>query len=192
MLTARNVNYVRIKTFPVLSKSDVEHLESKVGVFVRRSWALSRVYCVQSWRNRDWDPYIYRRGDLSHMNGKLKHILQETSADKLTHSLMELGPSWEAANCAATRELPSILYNPEVHHRVHMAPHRSLSWARSIQSLPSHPASLRSIIILSTHLRLGLPSGSLLLAFPPISYMHSSPPFVLHALPISSSLTWSL
>jgi hypothetical protein len=32
---------------------------------------------------------------------------------------------------------------------------------------------------------------SFLLAFPPISYMHSqSPPFVLHALPISSSLTW--
>jgi hypothetical protein len=29
---------------------------------------------------------------------------------------------------------------------------------------------------LSTHLRLGLPSGSFLLAFPPISYMHSSSP----------------
>jgi hypothetical protein len=33
---------------------------------------------------------------------------------------------------------------------------------------------------------------SFLLAFPPISYMHSSsPPFVLHALPISSFFTWS-
>jgi hypothetical protein len=32
---------------------------------------------------------------------------------------------------------------------------------------------------------------SFLLAFPPISYMHcSSPPFVLYALPISSSLTY--
>jgi hypothetical protein len=32
---------------------------------------------------------------------------------------------------------------------------------------------------------------SFLLAFPPISYMHScSPTFMLHALPISSSLTW--
>jgi hypothetical protein len=31
---------------------------------------------------------------------------------------------------------------------------------------------------------------SFLLAFPPVSFMHSSsPPFVLHALPISSSLT---
>jgi hypothetical protein len=30
--------------------------------------------------------------------------------------------------------------------------HLSLSWARSIQSIPSHPISLRSILILSTHL----------------------------------------
>jgi hypothetical protein len=33
---------------------------------------------------------------------------------------------------------------------------------------------------------------SFLLAFPPISYMHSSsPPFVLHALPLTTILTWS-
>jgi hypothetical protein len=41
--------------------------------------------------------------------------------------------------------------------------HWSLSWAISMQSTPSHPISLRSIVILSTHLRLGLPSGF----FPP-------------------------
>jgi hypothetical protein len=33
------------------------------------------------------------------------------------------------------------------------------------------------------------PVVSYLLAFPPVSYMHSSsPPFVLHAVPISSKL----
>jgi hypothetical protein len=37
--------------------------------------------------------------------------------------------------------------------------HWSLSWARSIQSIPSNPISVRSILILSTHLRLGLPNG---------------------------------
>jgi hypothetical protein len=36
--------------------------------------------------------------------------------------------------------------------------HWSLSWARLIQSIQSHPSSLRSILILSTHLRLGFPS----------------------------------
>jgi hypothetical protein len=45
---------------------------------------------------------------------------------------------------------------------------------------------------LATHLRLDLPSGPFPSAFPPISYMQScSPLFVLRALPISSSLTWS-
>jgi len=36
--------------------------------------------------------------------------------------------------------------------------HLSLSWASSIQSIPPHPSSWRSILILSSHLRLGLPS----------------------------------
>jgi hypothetical protein len=37
--------------------------------------------------------------------------------------------------------------------------HLSLSWVRSIQSIPPHPVSLRSILILYTHLCLGLPRG---------------------------------
>ena len=37
----------------------------------------------------------------------------------------------------------------------------SLSWLTSIQSMPLHPTTWRSILILSFHLRLVLPSGSL-------------------------------
>ena len=39
--------------------------------------------------------------------------------------------------------------------------HLSLSWASPIQSIYPHPTSWRFILILSTHLRLGLPSGLL-------------------------------
>ena len=37
--------------------------------------------------------------------------------------------------------------------------HLPLSWASPIQSIYPHPTSWRSVLILSTHLRLGLPSG---------------------------------
>ena len=44
--------------------------------------------------------------------------------------------------------------------------HPSLSWASPIQSTYPHPTSWRSILILSTHLRLGLPSGFYPSGFP--------------------------
>ena len=44
--------------------------------------------------------------------------------------------------------------------------HLSLSRASPIQSIYPHPTSRRSILILSTHLRLGLPSGLLPSGFP--------------------------
>jgi hypothetical protein len=53
--------------------------------------------------------------------------------------------------------------------------HWSLSWGRSIQSVPSHPLCLRSILILPTHTYvLVFLVVSFFLAFSPISYMHSS------------------
>jgi len=42
----------------------------------------------------------------------------------------------------------------------------SLSWASPIQSIYPHPTSSRSILILPTHLRLGLPSGLFPSGFP--------------------------
>jgi hypothetical protein len=75
----------------------------------------------------------------------------------ITHSLMQLSLSWEAVNCATTQEFPAF-YGTQRFITVFT---RALQWSRSWASSPtqSHFISLRSILILFTHLRLCLPSG---------------------------------
>ena len=64
--------------------------------------------------------------------------------------------------------------------------HLSLSWASPIHSIYPHPTSWRSILILSTHLRLCLPSGLLPSGFPTKTLYTPSPhPYAPHAQPIS-------
>ena len=61
-----------------------------------------------------------------------------------------------------------------------------LSWANPIQSIYPHPTSWRSILILSTHLRPGLPSGLFPSGFPTKTLYTPSPhPYAPHAQPIS-------
>jgi len=64
--------------------------------------------------------------------------------------------------------------------------HMSLSWDGPIQSTYPHPTSWRCILILSTHLRLDLPSGIFPPVSPPRTYTPPSPhSYVPHAQPIS-------
>ena len=64
--------------------------------------------------------------------------------------------------------------------------HLSLSWASPIQSIYPHPTSWRSTLILSTHLRLGLPSVLLPSGFPSKTLYTSFPhPYAPYAQPIS-------
>jgi len=75
----------------------------------------------------------------------------------LTHSI-EQGPSWENNQLSANQEIPCIYWNPKFHYRIHKCPPP----VPLIQIDPVHAPTfyfLRSILILSSHLRLGLPSG---------------------------------
>jgi hypothetical protein len=76
-----------------------------------------------------------------------KYMRQLTALDNtavctylLTYLLTELSPSWKAANCATPQELPSILWNPKVHHRVHNSPPLVLilSQIDRVHTIPSY------------------------------------------------------
>ena len=70
--------------------------------------------------------------------------------------------------------------------------HLSLSWTSPIQSVYPHPTSWRSVLILSTHLCLGLPSGLLPSDFPTKTLYTPSPhPYEPHAQSISFFLILS-
>ena len=95
-------------------------------------------------------------------------------------------PSWAAKLFAASQEIPRISQNPKVHYRTHKRPPPVSILACPIHSIYSHPTSWRSILILSTHQRLCLPSGLFLSGFPTKTlYTPSLHPYAPHAQPIS-------
>jgi len=49
------------------------------------------------------------------------NIRQDLLSYLLTYS-MEQSPSWEAKRFSASQEIPRILWNPEVHYRIHIRP----------------------------------------------------------------------
>jgi hypothetical protein len=69
---------------------------------------------------------------------------------------MKPGPSREASSRQAAQEIPKISWNPKVYwHTYSEEPAIRVIWIRSIP----HPVSLRSILIIYSHLRLGLPTA---------------------------------
>ena len=88
---------------------------------------------------------------------------------------------------AASQEIPRILWNnPKVHYRTHKRP-PTVPVLSQLHPVPKPlPTSSRSILILSSHLRLGLPNGLLQSGFPTKTLSHLTlPPYVPHAPPIS-------
>ena len=88
--------------------------------------------------------------------------------------------------CAVSQEIPRIFGTRRLITVLTSTRHLSLSWANSIQSLQPPLTSWRSILILSSHLRLGLPNGLFPSGFPTRTLCTPLPsPYAPHALPIS-------
>jgi len=97
---------------------------------------------------------------------------------------MEQNPPWEANSRSASQEIPRLWRNPKVHYRIYKSPPLIpiLSQVYPVHTFP--PTSLSSILSLSSHLRLGLPSGLFFSWFPTTFCMRfSQPPCVLHVPP---------
>jgi hypothetical protein len=71
---------------------------------------------------------------------------------------MEQSP-WEANGRSLFKKFTAFYGTPSFITVFTRTRHWSLSWATWIQFTPSHPIYLRSILILSSHVRLRLPSG---------------------------------
>jgi hypothetical protein len=89
----------------------------------------------------------------------------------LTYS-MEQSPSWEADQFSQlTKKFPAFYGTRRFFTLLTSARHLSLSWANSIQSPQPPPTSPTSILILSSHLRLGLPNGIIIIIVPFFDYV---------------------
>jgi hypothetical protein len=72
---------------------------------------------------------------------------------------MEQSPSWEANISSANQEIPCILWNPKVDYCIHKRPSPVPILSQINPVYAPISISWRSILILSSHLHLGLPSG---------------------------------
>ena len=93
-------------------------------------------------------------------------VWRHVSTPKCHPQAMMQSSSWEANWFAASQEIPPFHGNRRFITALTSLRHLSLFWASPIHSIYPHPASWRSILILFTHLRLGLPSGLFPSSFP--------------------------
>jgi len=111
------------------------------------------------WRVFGWIRFRIRVGSIGVYN-KINYIRQHL----LTYLLTYLHTPWcrvlleELTGLQLVKKFPAFHGTRKFITALTSVRQLSLSWANTIQSIYPHPTSWRSILILSTHLRLGLPS----------------------------------
>ena len=94
-----------------------------------------------------------------------RSTLQLNEWSLLTYSKVQ-SPSWELTGLQLVKKFPAFYGTRRFITALTSVRHLSLSWASPIKSTYTHPTSWKFILILSTHLRLGLPSGLFPSGFP--------------------------
>ena len=129
-------------------------LKYSVKIFVEKLYKMQRLEVICAVRHI----CVVRRQKVKQ---KRKYLLTYL----LTYSVVQ-SASWEANWFVASQEIPLIVKKPNVHYHTHKCGHLSLSWVTPIQSTHPQPNSWKSILILSTHLRLCPSSGFFPSGFP--------------------------
>jgi hypothetical protein len=102
---------------------------------------------------------------------------------------MEPSP-WKAVSLSAAQEFPKILWSLKIQYGVHKSLPLVSVLSQVNTLLSSHPVSLRSTLILSSSVRLGLLSGLFPSDFPTKILYEFFSQCVLYVLPISYSSTY--
>ena len=121
--------------------------------------------------NKEWycARYVIIAFTATRMVETLRLLRYTTLAYLLTYLLtysMQQSSSWEANGFQLVKKFPAFYGTRRFITAFTSARQLSLSWGSSIQSMSPHPTSCISILISSSHLRLGLPSGLLHSGFP--------------------------
>jgi len=161
-----------------------DHLILKLNAYSRIKQRSS--LCI--WRNF---PQTFLKGELDIYGILSPHLPYYSQYIYLPIYSIVQKTLWNARSYSACQRIAYFLYGiGRFITAFSKARHWTLSWASQIQIAPSIPNFLRSILILSSYLRLR--RGPYLQASQPKSRKHlSSPPYVPHVPPTSSSFIWS-
>jgi len=132
--------------------------------------------------------FLYVWGLMKWLSERKSH----TSKTYLLAYFKEQSPSWETDRFAASQEIPHILWNPKVHHRIHKCPPPVPLMS---QLYPVHTPTFN---FLKIHLNIILPStaGSphwpLSRMFPHQNPVHASPLPYTRYMPLPSYSSWHI
>jgi len=116
----------------------------KIGFVMNRDFVLCSIDMDLSETHINWI-YFFR-------NNTCDPILPKWEGES---NSMEQNPSWEANSNSAIQEIPSLLWNPEVHYRVYKGPRLVpiLSQMHPIHTFPPYSPKIQSNIIFLSKLR---------------------------------------